>query len=170
MNHGVLQVMTMARPGLSPFSRRRRLAQDGALLGRLTRLVVETVLAFYAARAAEQGWPGPFPIYGRARRARSWSGWCGVWRGTSAGAACSAWTRTTTILKATLPPRRSRAMAPKAPSETPADGRRPGWPERTPAYRPWAELLARTNGGKVGGPEAFAIAWWRAFRVGSLEG
>jgi len=41
-----------------PFSWRRRLAQDGALLGRLTRLVVETVLAFYAARAAEQGWPG----------------------------------------------------------------------------------------------------------------
>jgi hypothetical protein len=62
MNHGVLQVMTMARPGVSPFSRRRRLAQDGALLGRLTRLVVETVLAFYGARAAEQGWPGPFRI------------------------------------------------------------------------------------------------------------
>ena len=61
-------------------------------------------------------------------------------------------------------------LAPKAPSETPADGRRPGWPERTPAYRPWAELLARTNGGKAGGPEAFAIAWWRAFRVGSPEG
>ena len=32
-----------------PFSCRRRLAQDGALLGRLTRQVVETVLAFYAA-------------------------------------------------------------------------------------------------------------------------
>jgi hypothetical protein len=32
-----------------PFSWRRRLAQDGALLGRLTRLVVETVLGFYTA-------------------------------------------------------------------------------------------------------------------------
>ena len=41
-----------------PFPWRRRLAQDGALLGRLTRLVVETVLAFYAARAAEQGGRG----------------------------------------------------------------------------------------------------------------
>ena len=41
-----------------PFSWRRRLAQDGALLGRLTRIAVETVLAFYAARAAEQGRPG----------------------------------------------------------------------------------------------------------------
>jgi hypothetical protein len=38
-----------------PFSWRRRLAQDGGLLGRLTRIAVETVLAFYAARAAEQG-------------------------------------------------------------------------------------------------------------------
>ena len=38
-----------------PFSWRRRLAQDGALLGRLTRIAVETVLAFYAARAAEEG-------------------------------------------------------------------------------------------------------------------
>ena len=37
-----------------PFSWRRRLAQDGALLGRLTRIAVETVLTFYAARAAEQ--------------------------------------------------------------------------------------------------------------------
>jgi hypothetical protein len=41
-----------------PFPWRRRLAQDGALLGRLTRIVTETVLAFYAARAALQGWPG----------------------------------------------------------------------------------------------------------------
>ena len=41
-----------------PFSWRRRLAQDGALLGRLTRMVVETVLAFYAARAGEEGGPG----------------------------------------------------------------------------------------------------------------
>jgi hypothetical protein len=41
-----------------PFSWRRRLAQDGALLGRLTSLVVETVLAFYAARAALQGSSG----------------------------------------------------------------------------------------------------------------
>ena len=41
-----------------PFSWRRRLAQDGALLGRLTRIAVETVLTFYAARAAEQGRPG----------------------------------------------------------------------------------------------------------------
>jgi hypothetical protein len=38
-----------------PFSWRRRLAQDAALLGRLTRIVVETVLRFYAARAAQQG-------------------------------------------------------------------------------------------------------------------
>jgi hypothetical protein len=37
-----------------PFSSRRRLAQDGALLGRLTRIAVETVLAFYAARAGEK--------------------------------------------------------------------------------------------------------------------
>ena len=41
-----------------PFSWRRRLAQDGALLGRLTRIVVETVLAFYAARAAQEDGPG----------------------------------------------------------------------------------------------------------------
>jgi Putative transposase/Transposase zinc-binding domain len=41
-----------------PFSWRRRLAQDGALLGRLTRIAVETVLAFYAARAEEEGRPG----------------------------------------------------------------------------------------------------------------
>ena len=41
-----------------PFSWRRRLAQDGALLGRLTRIAVETVLAFYAARAGEEGGPG----------------------------------------------------------------------------------------------------------------
>jgi hypothetical protein len=38
-----------------PFSWRRRLAQDGALLGRLTHIAVETVLTFYAGRAAEQG-------------------------------------------------------------------------------------------------------------------
>jgi hypothetical protein len=31
-----------------------------------------------------------------------------------------------------------------APSETPADGQRHRRPERTPSYRPWAELLART--------------------------
>jgi hypothetical protein len=41
-----------------PFSWRRRLAQDGAQLGRLTRIAVETVLAFYAARAGEEGRPG----------------------------------------------------------------------------------------------------------------
>jgi len=41
-----------------PFSWRRRLAQDGALLGRLTRIAVETVLAFYAARAGQEGGPG----------------------------------------------------------------------------------------------------------------
>jgi hypothetical protein len=41
-----------------PFCWRRRLAQDGALFGRLTRLFVETVVAFYAARAARQGWRG----------------------------------------------------------------------------------------------------------------
>jgi hypothetical protein len=33
-----------------PFSWRRRLVQDGALFGRLTRIAVETVLTFYAAR------------------------------------------------------------------------------------------------------------------------
>jgi hypothetical protein len=38
-----------------PFSWRRRLSQDGALLGRLTRITVETVLAFYADRAAQEG-------------------------------------------------------------------------------------------------------------------
>ena len=38
-----------------PFSWRRRLAQDAGLLGRLTRIVVETVLRFYAARAAQEG-------------------------------------------------------------------------------------------------------------------
>ena len=41
-----------------PFSWRRRLAQDGALLGRLTRIVMETVLGFYAARAAQEDGPG----------------------------------------------------------------------------------------------------------------
>jgi hypothetical protein len=41
-----------------PFSWRRRLAQNGALLGRLTRIAVETVLAFYAARAGDEGRPG----------------------------------------------------------------------------------------------------------------
>ena len=35
-----------------PFSWRRRLAQDAGLLGRLTRIVVET---FYVARAAQEG-------------------------------------------------------------------------------------------------------------------
>ena len=38
-----------------PFSWRRRLAQDGALLGRLTRIAVETVLTFYVARAGQEG-------------------------------------------------------------------------------------------------------------------
>ena len=41
-----------------PFSWRRRLAQDGALLGRLTHIAVEMVLAFYAARAGDEGRPG----------------------------------------------------------------------------------------------------------------
>jgi hypothetical protein len=40
-----------------PFSWRRRLAQDGGLLGRLTRIAVETVLAFYAGRAGEERGP-----------------------------------------------------------------------------------------------------------------
>ncbi len=44
-----------------PFSWRLRLAQDGALLGRLTRLAVDTVLTFYAARAGRR--------VGSARRA-----------------------------------------------------------------------------------------------------
>ncbi len=38
-----------------PFPWRRRLSQDGALLGRLTRTFVETVQAFYTARAAGEG-------------------------------------------------------------------------------------------------------------------
>jgi hypothetical protein len=38
-----------------PFSWRRRLAQDGALLGRLARIAVETVLAFYTSRAGQEG-------------------------------------------------------------------------------------------------------------------
>jgi hypothetical protein len=41
-----------------PFSWRRRLAQDGDLLGRLTRIVAETVHAFYAERAATEGVSG----------------------------------------------------------------------------------------------------------------
>jgi hypothetical protein len=41
-----------------PFSWRRRLAQDGALLGRLTRILAEAVHAFYAERAAEEGISG----------------------------------------------------------------------------------------------------------------
>jgi hypothetical protein len=38
-----------------PFPWRRRLAQDGALLGNLTRIFVETVHAFYTERAAREG-------------------------------------------------------------------------------------------------------------------
>jgi hypothetical protein len=38
-----------------PFPWRRRLAQDGALLGHLTRIFVEAVHAFYAERAAREG-------------------------------------------------------------------------------------------------------------------
>jgi hypothetical protein len=38
-----------------PFPWRRRLAQDGALLGDLTRIFVETVHALYAERAAREG-------------------------------------------------------------------------------------------------------------------
>ena len=41
-----------------PFSWRRRLAQDGALLGRLTCSFVETVHRFYAERAAKEGASG----------------------------------------------------------------------------------------------------------------
>jgi hypothetical protein len=41
-----------------PFAWRRRLAQDGALFGRLTRIFVETVQAFYAHRATKQGEKG----------------------------------------------------------------------------------------------------------------
>ena len=40
------------------FSWRRRLAQDGALLGRLSRIFAETVHAFYAERAAKEGISG----------------------------------------------------------------------------------------------------------------
>jgi hypothetical protein len=38
-----------------PFPWWRRLAQDGALFGQLTRIFVETVQAFYACRAAREG-------------------------------------------------------------------------------------------------------------------
>ena len=38
-----------------PFAWRRRLAQDGALFGSLTRIFVETVQTFCASRAAKQG-------------------------------------------------------------------------------------------------------------------
>ena len=38
-----------------PFPWRRRLAQDGALFGALTRIFVESVQAFYARRAAARG-------------------------------------------------------------------------------------------------------------------
>ena len=38
-----------------PFAWRRRLACDGALLARLTRIVVDVVQGFYAQRAAKQG-------------------------------------------------------------------------------------------------------------------
>jgi Putative transposase/Transposase zinc-binding domain len=38
-----------------PFAWRRRLAQDGALFGRLTRIFVETVQALYARRAGQRG-------------------------------------------------------------------------------------------------------------------
>ena len=41
-----------------PFSWRRRLAQDGALLGRLTRIFEDTVHTFYAERAAEESISG----------------------------------------------------------------------------------------------------------------
>jgi hypothetical protein len=41
-----------------PFSWRRRLAGDGALLGRLTRIFLETVHCFYAERAAMEGASG----------------------------------------------------------------------------------------------------------------
>jgi hypothetical protein len=41
-----------------PFPWRRRLAQDGVLLGKLTRTFVETVQGFYAARVAGAGAPG----------------------------------------------------------------------------------------------------------------
>jgi hypothetical protein len=41
-----------------PFSWRRRLAQDGALLGRLTRIFEETVHTFYVERAAKDGKSG----------------------------------------------------------------------------------------------------------------
>ncbi len=38
-----------------PFPWRQRLAQDGALFGKLTRIYVETVQTFYAERAAREG-------------------------------------------------------------------------------------------------------------------
>ncbi len=54
---GVLPPESGLRQWVLTFPWRRRLAQDGALLGRLTRIAVETVLRFYAARAMEEGRP-----------------------------------------------------------------------------------------------------------------
>ena len=57
-----------------PFPWRRRLAQDGALLGNLTRIFVETVQTLYAGRAAQEGALGAktgavTPAAARTRRA-----------------------------------------------------------------------------------------------------
>jgi hypothetical protein len=41
-----------------PFAWRRRLAQDGELLGRVTRIFVKVVHGFYAERAESCGAPG----------------------------------------------------------------------------------------------------------------
>ena len=38
-----------------PFAWRRRLSQDGALLGKLTRIFLETVQTFYAQRGEREG-------------------------------------------------------------------------------------------------------------------
>ncbi len=45
-----------------PFAWRRRLAHDGALLGALTRLFIETILAFYAEAGALQWLRGLAPL------------------------------------------------------------------------------------------------------------
>ncbi len=60
-----------------PFPWRRRLAEDGALLGDLTRIFVQTVHAFYAERAAREGALG---AKGRSRSCREPPPICGSTR------------------------------------------------------------------------------------------
>ena len=52
---GALQVGFRSRTAIPSQPWRRRLAQDGALFGKLTRIFVKTVQEFYAERAAREG-------------------------------------------------------------------------------------------------------------------